>query len=145
LSVHDADVHITRPLSLEGAMRVRLDSALPALEALTGRGRLPPLLGSVVASQPLDAKANVHLDREGLRARDIDATAGPVRVRGRYASTENGRDGAMLVEAGPLVLGVEVHDEKTTILTLGARQWFAEQGATDAAPPAASASRPSRQ
>ena len=62
---------------------------------------------------------------------------------GRYHAAGGKKDGAFLLDAGPLAVGVGLRGGKSEIVLAGPRTWFREQAERqEPAPIAASASRP---
>jgi hypothetical protein len=73
------------------------------------------------------ATATVDVGPSLTRVRRLDATGGSYRIQGRYLRERANREGAFLIESGPLSVGLELEKGATKIRLLGAKRWFERQ------------------
>jgi hypothetical protein len=71
----------------------------------------------------------VALARSFVDVKSLEAQGGSFHILGRYHAAQGKKDGAFLIDAGPLALGVGIGGGKSEIVLAGPRTWFREQSA----------------
>jgi hypothetical protein len=105
--------------------------------------KLPPWAESLLKMKGVTATADVALARSLVDVKSLEADGGAFHILGRYHAAGGKKDGAFLLDAGPLAVGVGLRGGKSEIVLAGPRTWFREQAERqEPAPIAASASRP---
>lgn len=126
MRLDDAIVRLGEGRSLDGDAAIEMSSALPALDAVTGRAALPTMIAALANTQALTASAKLHADDGGVWLRDIHASAGLLSARGVYAKARARTSATLLVEAGPLAVGVSVDGPQTSLVFADPTRWFDE-------------------
>ncbi|MGH9443137.1 MAG: hypothetical protein ACRD16_12785 [Thermoanaerobaculia bacterium] len=112
-------------LRLDARVESRCRDARP-LYTVFGVG-LPRWTRGLLALDGFSARGAVDFAPGLLRLESLDASGGNFRIRGDYVRRESSKDGAFLVEDGPLRLGVGVEDNGTRLHVFGAEKWFLER------------------
>ncbi len=106
---------------------VRCRDARPLL-ALLGVD-LPGWANALVKLDDFSASATVAAAPGTVRVKDFDARGGGFHIEGEFTRDSAGGSGALLIEKGILILGVDIAPTKTTVRPLFAKQWYAKQKA----------------
>lgn len=107
-------------------VRFVADDATPIL-ALAVKDALPKFLVGLVRAPNLDARARITLAPETIALRDIDAHGGNVGLRGAVVSRGDHQRGALVVEKGPLSVGIAIDDEGASPKLFGLDRWLRER------------------
>ncbi|HKB70785.1 MAG TPA: hypothetical protein VKH46_08070 [Thermoanaerobaculia bacterium] len=110
-------------LELSGQVAAKCRDARP-LYTLFGVA-LPRWARGIVGLEGLTASAGVVLGPATVEIAGLDARGGKFTIAGDYARRGKAADGAFLVSAGPLSVGVEVSGGKSSLKLVGAKGWFA--------------------
>jgi hypothetical protein len=110
-------------LALGGRVAARCRDARP-LYTLFGVG-LPKWAQGIFTLDDFRASAGFLLAPATIEVSALDARGGKFTVVGEYRQRGNAADGAFLVEAGPLAVGVDVGASKSTLHVAGAKAWYA--------------------
>ncbi|HET8948269.1 MAG TPA: hypothetical protein VFQ07_14920, partial [Candidatus Polarisedimenticolia bacterium] len=141
LKVPAADLRTGPPRMLYAHADLRAQNAQPLYRLVNAK--LPPWAESLLKMEGVTATADVALARSLVDVKSLEAKGGAFHILGRYHAARGKKDGAFLLDAGPLALGVGLRGGKSEIVLAGPRTWFREQAAQpEASPTAASASRP---
>ena len=92
---------------------------------------LPGWAQGLLTLDGLDARARVHLAPKVAEVHDLDAAGGKFHLTGDYVKRGTERKGGILVESGPLAVGVEMRGPKSSLKLLGARKWFEQERGQD--------------
>lgn len=112
--------------AFDARVRFVADDATPLL-ALAVKDALPKFLVGLVRAPSLDAHARITLERETLALRDIVAHGGDVDVRGAVVSRGDHQRGALVVEKGPLSMGIGIDDDGASPKLFDLDDWLRER------------------
>jgi len=137
--LRSADVRGGRPAAFQTDVAVHCRDARP-LFTLFQVG-LPGWARGVLKLEGLDAHANVGLGKKYTSVEGLDAAGGSFRILGDYKATKDSRNGAFLLDAGALALGLDIEGQTSKLKLLGAKTWFESrrQAASVRRPPERSA------
>ena len=119
---------VRRGLRLTANAESKCRDARP-LFTLFGVG-LPRWTRALTALEGFSARSGVDFASGLSRIEGFDATGGNFRIRGDSVRIGTAKQGAFLVEDGPLRVGVEIEDSGTRLHLIGAEKWFREQSAS---------------
>ena len=94
---------------------------------------LPGWARGVLKLEDLDAHGTIGLGKKRVDLDGFDARGGSFEIRGRYQSRPDGRDGAFLLESGPLAVGLDIEGKSSRLKLAGARKWYVERTAEKSA------------
>lgn len=109
--------------SAGGRLRARISSAEALLPLVMG-APLKDLTSMALNLKQLDAETSVHVSRQGLRLRLIDARSGNLRARGYFEKEKNEPRGAFLLSSGPLNVGVTLSGGETEVSPFVGDGWL---------------------
>lgn len=87
---------------------------------------LPGWTRGLLKLEGFEGKARVGLGPNFTRLDDFEAAGGAFHLRGRYLARKTS-NGAFLLESGPLDVGVEIQDGKSSLKLIGAKKRFEDQ------------------
>ena len=85
---------------------------------------LPKWLQELVAMENLEARAELMIAPSLTLVRGLEAKGGGLTVHAAYAKRLTREQGAALVEAGPLSVGLGIRDGKKEIVIKDTGPWF---------------------
>lgn len=94
---------------------------------------LPGWAEGILKLEGLKATARIRLAGKLIDMEDLEAAGGKFHIAGRYREKGDDRNGAFLIETGPLAVGAAIAGPSSKIKLLGARKWFKEQTGVDQA------------
>ena len=94
---------------------------------------LPGWARGVLKLEGIEAAARVRIGKSLLDVEGLEATGGSFKIRGRYRSAGQERQGAFLVETGMLAVGLDIEGNSSKVKLAGARSWY--EGAAQQTPP----------
>jgi hypothetical protein len=116
---------VPRGLRLTAKVDSKCRDARP-LYTLFGVG-LPRWTRGLAALEGFSGHAGVDFAPAQTRIDDLDASGGSFRVRGDFLRKGASKQGAFLVEDGPLRVGVEIDDSSSRLRVFGVEKWFRER------------------
>jgi hypothetical protein len=124
--VEGADLRLTPAgtASAGGRLRARISSA-EALLPLVMSAPLKDITSMALNLKQLDAETSVHLSRQGLKLRLIEARSGNLRARGYFEQEKSDPRGAFLLSSGPLNVGVTLSGGETEVSPFVGDGWLA--------------------
>jgi len=117
---------------------LRAQNARPLYRLLNAN--LPPWAEWLLKMEGVTATADVALAKSFVDVKSLEARGGAFHILGRYHAAKEMSDGAFLIDAGPLALGVGLSGGESQLQLVGARTWFREHMARQETP-----SRPDHQ
>jgi hypothetical protein len=121
--------HLRGGLSAEMAVSCR--DARPLYTLF--RANLPGWAEGILKLNGITGRAHVRLAHQLTDVEGLEASGGKFRIAGRYRDKGDDRQGAFLIESGPLAAGVEIAGPAARVKLLGAKKWFAEANSSGAA------------
>jgi len=103
---------------------LRAQNARPLYRLLNAN--LPPWAEWLLKMEGVTATADVALARSFVDVKSLEARGGAFHILGRYHAAKEASDGAFLIDAGPLSLGVGISGGESQLQLVGARNWFRE-------------------
>jgi hypothetical protein len=131
LEIAAADLRTGPPRVLYAHANLRAQNAQPLYRLLNAK--LPPWAESLLKMEKVTATADVALARSFVDVKSLEAQGGAFHILGRYHAIHGGKDGAFLIDAGPLALGVGLSGGKSELVLVGSRTWFRDQTARQVA------------
>lgn len=123
LSLPVALLNLGRNRSAEVEASLMGKDARPILEMIVGDG-LPGWASGIVAFPDLKLEARMEVDEEELRVTRVNAEGGANKLWGHLTVNENGKEGRVLVKAGPLAAGVEFDGKDSHLKLNDAYKWY---------------------
>ena len=139
-----------RPVFLAATARAILRDAGPLLALMAPKSRALAWLDRRLEAKAEDVRAEVsgRLGQSSVEVDRLRVEGGPVELDGRLRFAGGDRHAVLLASYGRLAVGLELAGGERHVKLLGARRWFAEQGAptarSDPAPRAVPRMRPAR-
>lgn len=117
---------------IDGPMDLRFDAkcrdAKPLLSLLGIRP--PKIVRKPLALEDLTLSASLVLGSSLVRVRNLDAKGGSIHVTGEYRKQGAREDGAFLIDAGKINVGVSLHGGTMHLRPIGTRGWLENERAT---------------
>ena len=110
-----------RGVLLSGAVSARARDGRPFLALVQG---LPGWLEKRFDVEGLAGRARVQLGESSVSIERLTARAGDFRIDGEYRARGASRTGTLLVDAGPISVGIGISGRKTELDVLAPRRWF---------------------
>jgi len=124
LNLVAGDLRTGPPRVLYAHVDVRTQNARPLYRLLNAE--LPPWAEWLLKMEGLTATADVALGKSFVDVKSLEARGGAFHILGRYHRGKESSDGAFLIDAGPLALGVGLSGGESQLQLVGARSWFRE-------------------
>jgi hypothetical protein len=131
LTLGAGDLRTGPPRVLYAHAALRAQNAQPLYRLLNAK--LPPWAEWLLKMKGVTATADVALARSFVDVKSLEAQGGSFHILGRYHAARGKKDGAFLIDAGPLALGVGIGGGTSEIVLAGPRTWFREQSARQVA------------
>jgi hypothetical protein len=131
LTLGAADLRTGPPRVLYAHADLRAQNAQPLYRLLNAK--LPPWAEWLLKMEGVTATADVALARSFVDVKSLEAQGGAFHILGRYHAVRGKKDGAFLIDAGPLALGIGLSGGESEIVLAGARIWFRDQAARQVA------------
>jgi hypothetical protein len=125
LTIPAGDLRTGPPRVLYAHADLRAQNAQPLYHLLNAK--LPPWAESLLKMKGVTATADVALSRSFVDVKSLEAQGGSFHILGRYHAAQGKKDGAFLIDSGPLAIGVGIGEGKSEIVLAGPRTWFREQ------------------
>jgi hypothetical protein len=103
--LHESSLRLDENRQLDSLVRFDADDARPILAALLA-DVAPKFLTDLVKMPRLAAWGRLHVARDVFLVSDVDASGGDVAFRGCYGVHGDVKEGAFIVEKGPLSVGI---------------------------------------
>lgn len=116
------DLRTGPPRVLYAHVDLRAQNARPLYRLLNAR--LPPWAEWLLKMEGVTATVDVALARSFVDVKSLEARGGAFHILGRYHAAKAVSDGAFLIDAGPLALGVGLSGGESKLELVGARSWF---------------------
>ena len=129
LDLVEGDLRTGPPRILYAHVTAHAQDARPLYRLLNAQ--LPPWAERLLTMEGVTATAHVALARSFLDVKSLEAEGGAFRILGRYHAEGELSDGAFVVDAGPLALGVALRAGRTELKLVGVWAWFREHGSRD--------------
>lgn len=113
---------------LAAKVDVEADNANPVF-ALLFRDEFPGAFVGLTRTPYLNAKATMNIGGGLVAIQAIDLHAGNLSMRGLYASRDERRRAALVVDKGPFSAGLRVYDDSVRLRLFGLDGWFRAHGA----------------
>ncbi len=113
---------------LTAKVDIEADNANPVF-AFLFRDEFPGAFVGLTRTPYLNAKATLNVGGGLVAVQAIDLHAGNLSMRGLYASRDDRRRAALVVDKGPFSAGLRVHDEAVRLRLFGLDGWFRTHGA----------------
>jgi hypothetical protein len=115
------------PLRFQANARATARDAHFVLADVAGDERLPGWVTEVLRMNALRVEADVRATPTSLAFHSVVARGTGASIRAEYAAHDAHKDGAALVELGPLRVATTLARAPSTIVVLGASSWFDER------------------
>ncbi|HEV8201916.1 MAG TPA: hypothetical protein VGS03_18035, partial [Candidatus Polarisedimenticolia bacterium] len=112
---------------------LRAQNAQPLYHLLNAK--LPHWAEWMLKMEGVTATADVALGPSFADVKSLEARGGAFHILGRFHRAKELNDGAFLIDAGPLVVGVGLHGGKSEVALATPRTWFRDQMADDLSDP----------
>ena len=87
----------------------------------------PNWVTGLFALDGLSGRTHFHATKDGFALGPFDARGGDFEVEGRFEKKKEHKKGAFLVRYNLLTLGIDVEDQGTKLVPLGATTWYRQQ------------------
>ena len=131
LEVPTARLRTGPPRVLDAHVGLRAQNAQPLYRLLNAK--LPPWAEWLLKMEGVTATADVTLARSSKDVKSLEAQGGAFHILGRYHHAKGSHDGAFLIDAGPLAVGIGLTGGSSEIVLATPRVWFRDQMAPRAA------------
>jgi hypothetical protein len=119
------DLRTGPPRVLYAHADLRAQNAQPLYRLMNAK--LPPWAEWLLKLEGVTATADVALSQSFVDVKSLEARGGAFHILGRYHAGIGPSDGAFLIDAGPLSLGVEISGGQSQLALVGAKEWFRGQ------------------
>lgn len=126
-----ADIAGGRPDAFRSDVSLHCRDARPLFTLF--QTNLPGWARGLLKLEGLDAHATVGLGKKRVDIEGLEARGGSFEIRGRYHARRDDRDGAFLVETGPLAVGLDIEGKSSKLKLASARKWYVERTAEKSA------------
>lgn len=125
LELGAGDLRTGPPRVLYAHLELRAQNARPLYRLLNAQ--LPPWAEWLLKMEGVTATADVALAKSFMDVKSLEAQGGAFHILGRYHRGEGSHDGAFLIDAGPLAVGVGLGGGESEVALVDARRWFRER------------------
>jgi hypothetical protein len=123
LTLSPASLQLAPQLRLQGVVGLAAQDARPMLALFLGK-KFPAILVGLIDMPRLRARAQLTVESHEASLLNIEARGGDVSLRGDYAVRDRLRRGALVVEKGPLSIGLGVDDRGAHPRLFGLEGWL---------------------
>ena len=109
---------------------VRAMNAEPVAALVSENTAVPAWAANLVQMPGLAASAEIQLASSSLIVRSLEARGGSTSVQAEYAMRHRTHDGAVLVDLGWILVGVDLAEGATPFVLAGPREWFRRKAAS---------------
>jgi hypothetical protein len=118
------DLRTGPPRVLYGHLDLRAQDARPLYRLLNAQ--LPPWAESLLKMTGVTATADVALGKSFVDVKSLEAQGGTFHILGRYHAGKDSSDGAFLIDAGSLAVGVGLSGGTSRLQLVEAKSWYRE-------------------
>ena len=115
------------PITVYGTVHGAFIDARPVLAVFGATANLPPFLYPMLRLKDLKVDAQVRMQSPLIDLPSFRVRGGPFDVKGALRVRDGVKNGALLIAAGPLSVGVGVRDDKPLLQIFDPLQWFDRQ------------------
>ena len=133
LTLAAADLRAGPPRVLYAHTGLRAQNAQPLYRLFNAR--LPAWAEWLLKMKGVTATADVALGPSFVDVKSLDADGGAFHILGRFHRERGSNDGAFLIDAGPLAVGVGLRGGQSEIALVGPRTWYRDRMARQDTPP----------
>lgn len=115
------------PFAVSGTVNGQFMDARPLLAVFLAKTNLPPFFLPLLRMNGLQVHGDLVMQEATMDVSNFDLKGGPFTVRGRLKMANNVKNGAMLITAGPLTLGIGVKNDKPMLQVAEPDAWYKKQ------------------
>lgn len=124
LTAPSAVVHLGQPVVLDTVVDLQCTDSLPFVALFGDRATLPALVQLIAVVPDVSGQARLRLGPHRLELDPCTVSGGGFQLDLRVLRDGGSHSGALLLDAGPLALGVELTSKGPQLQAFGARRWF---------------------
>lgn len=124
LSMDDAQLTWGDPIRLNTQLRLGMRDTGLLARLFLARARESDWLGRLLNVHDINGTAELAMNGEQIRLRDLTLTGGPLLLLSDITLEERSADGALYTRLGALGLGVELINSEPSLRVLQPRRWF---------------------
>lgn len=125
LELAAADLRTGPPRVFYAHAELRAQNARPLYRLMNAK--LPPWAEWLLKMEGVTATADMALAQSFVDVKSLEARGGAFHILGRYHAAKGSSEGAFLIDAGPLSLGVGISGGQSQLALVGAKDWYRDQ------------------
>jgi len=124
LAMQSGVLKVGEPIYLDTTVRLAAANSEPFIMVFTERNALPGWVQEVLSVEDVSGGARVQLGTETVAVSACEVHGGSFQLDLRLLRDGPSREGDLLVQAGPLAVGVALRSGESTLKLFGAKSWF---------------------